>query len=333
MVRGLPRSHRVRVLLGAILALVAIEGGSRWVEAAAPVPLRYYDGGMQWKLDHFDALGRPADVVFVGSSIVKHGVDPARFEVVDKRHRRAINMGVNGAGPDVVARMVPEEIVARVHPRVVVYGLSSQDLHLNATRAQALERYTEAPATSEGLRAGLRRATVEHLALFRIRGTLRDPLGLVRSIGRRIDGGGRPAHEAVADEGRFLTDLGYSRRFASRSYSHRIDDALRRDLHDFRIEPARVRALERLGGALRAEGIDLVLALTPVTEHYRSFHPERGPGRFDAFRADMERIAADLGVGFVDLSDALEGTSSFADAYHLNGRGAARTSELLARSI
>lgn len=324
--------RRLQFLAGTILALLALEGAARWLEPAFPNRIVFYDAGAQLRIEQLDRLeDRHVDVLFAGSSVVKHGLVPTEFTDADPHERRALNVGISGAGPDVTARFLGEEVLSRVDPELVVYGIASQDMHLTSRRLEVIERYQSAPATDPSILGRLRRTTVERLAAYRIRSHLRAPDRLWHGIRRRINDDPAPPQEQLADESRYLKPDGYSRRFVGRAYSDRVADGLRRDLDDYRVDPERLRILEDLVDDLRRRDIRVVLFLTPVTEDYAEYHT--GGAGFAGFRDTMKTAAADMGVPLVDLSTSLQGHRHFADPYHLNNRGARRTTTLLAQEL
>src|SRR5690606_22650862 len=114
--------------------------------------------------------GTATDVAFVGTSQTAEGVDPVRFADRASGHPATYNAAVLAGYPAVSARFVPEEVLPRLDPDVVVFGLSPFDL-----TAGEEAPYDEAKATSPSWLAGLDRRLSAVSALVRYRTVLRDP--------------------------------------------------------------------------------------------------------------------------------------------------------------
>jgi hypothetical protein len=92
-----------------------------------------------------------------------------------------------------------------------------------------------------------------------------------------------------------------------------------------------VAAVRSLLGALRARGGRAVLVTTPV---YRTYSELLAPGRYRRMQALVERLAADYDVEYHNyLTDPRFTVEDFLDNDHLNGRGAATFTAIIARDF
>jgi hypothetical protein len=120
----------------AILALIlgACEVGARIepVRAGLVTPVVSGQEQIAAKLDLLDTMARqgPIDCVFVGSSMVLQDINP---EVVSQASAgdgggglRCFNFGLSGLNVEGAARL-SKILIARVHPRIIVYGTNFRD--------------------------------------------------------------------------------------------------------------------------------------------------------------------------------------------------------------
>jgi len=308
-----------------IVVVVAAEGGARVLGPYLPEPLLYGDEATQVKVQQLDALGGSCvDVVVAGNSMGRDAFDPAAFTAADPQHRRAYNASLDAASPELLRRWVLDEVVPRVHPTTVVIPIASLDLNANGNATtSALAAYDAAPATQPGWFAGLEGRFIQHSALLANRRELRDPQALVDAFDRWRDGAPTDRLSSAGITG----VLGADGQGLSRRPLHYRGDAgtkaftRQQLLSGYTIDPAQVAAVTTLVAQLRAEDIDVVLTVLPVTDDYIALHP-RGREDFDAFLREARSVATHADVPLLDLHDARPGTDAFADTHHLNESGA-----------
>jgi hypothetical protein len=134
----------------AALVLLLIAGAAEFifrlpaVESRLPAPSIGSDHDQLeiqvYRLHQFAAAG-PVDCIFLGSSMVRRGIDPAIFADTYRGQTgeslRCFSLGVNGltaSGAAVLAHYV----VDRYHPRLLVYGVSPRDFN----EAVAVQAFT-----------------------------------------------------------------------------------------------------------------------------------------------------------------------------------------------
>jgi hypothetical protein len=269
-----------------------------------------------------------AEVVFVGNSVARDDLDPETFSTADPGLRSAYNAALDAAGPGQIARWLPEEVIPRLDPEVVVWALTSPDLNDAAPASRAaLESYASSVGGRDDLVGRLQRPLVEHLALVRHREGLSDPAALwdaASGVGPDADGDGT---ELIGPwgEGRSRANLQYVpddpgvRGFVASQL-----------LADYRIGGEQAETARALVEDLLADGREVVLLLPPVTDEFIELHPD--PGAWEDYRATVQEIADATGAQLVDLTEVGE-TSWFADTHHLNADGARELTGLVAAQL
>lgn len=331
-------SHRRRRLLLVVAAAAAVvllaEGGARVLSPYLTEPARYGDDATAVKVAQMDARGDTCtDVVLAGNSMGRDAFDPAAFEAADPAHRRAYNASLDAASPELLESWVADEAVARLRPATVVLTLASLDVNASgpATRA-ALEAYEGAEQTRPDLigRLGVAAGSVSDLIAYRTE--LRDPAELRSAIDRLREGTPAP-RPSTAGIDRVLGADGEG--LSRRSLQYRGEPGAKlftrqQLLAGWSLDHDQVDAATALIDDLRAQGIDVVLVVLPVTDDYVAQHPN-GVADFATFLAAAEGIAGDTGAPLIDLHDAAP-VERFADTHHLNGAGTSWFSaELAAR--
>ena len=262
-----PRSIR-RVLLwfaaGLLVAAAAAEGSARIAEAAGPPVLRWYDATTQLKVEQMDRADSAA-VVFAGTSMAWQGFVPSEFTASDPGDRTAYNAGLAGGVPVVMEPWLLEEVIPRLQPDVVVWGLSSMDFS-SSYGDDNLERYRDALDTRTGSLATLEQTTSSFSALVRYRTILRRPSAMFGSGRDEIETEFEDAASTLGDSGErhdFTVDFGDKR-------SAQVESRFR----NFRIDETDIRAIHRTVTNLREQGIEVVLVEMPTPDAYAALHPE-----------------------------------------------------------
>jgi len=293
-------------LLGLLTALVVAEASARFAEAAGPPILRWYDAATQLKVEQMDDLDR-VDVIFAGTSVAWQGLVPEVFTGTDPEGRTAYNAGLAGGVPVVMEPWLLEEVIPRLHPDLVIWGLSSMDFS-TSYGDDNLDRYRDALDSRAGPLAAIEQTTARLSSLVRYRTILRHPGALF--------GPERDAIETdFADAAAILGADGQRLRFQPDTGPDRARQIEAR-LVDYRIDESDIQAIHRTVNALRDQGVEVLLVEMPVPDRYVSLHPE---GVADTSRAH-ETITAisdvfdlptiDLRYGFTD--------DDFVDFTHLD---------------
>ena len=157
------------ILAGIVLVVVLAELAARVVLTSTPEAIRWYDEAAQLKIEQMDEVER-TDVVFAGTSMAWQAFVPSVYD--EATGTTSYNAGLNGGTPDVMERWLLEEVVHRLHPTTVVWGLSSLDLAPNYGDRQR-EVYDNALATRTGLHADAEQAAAGWSDLIANRTALR----------------------------------------------------------------------------------------------------------------------------------------------------------------
>lgn len=331
-------TRRRRLLLAAVAAVVVVvlaEGGARVLAPYLTEPARYGDDATAVKVAQMEARGTSCtDLVLAGNSMGRDAFDPVAFAAADERHRTAYNASLDAASPELLEHWVSGEVVPRLQPSTVVLTLASLDVNASgpATRA-AIEAYDGAEQTRPDLigRLGVAAGSVSDLVAYRTE--LRDPGELRAAIERMRTrtGAARPSPDGIDGvlgpngEGLSRRALHYGGEAGAKVFTRE------QLLKGWQLDAAQLDAADSLIGRLRADGIDVVLVVLPVTDDYVAQHPA-GRQDFDAFLGAAGELAASTGIPLVDLHDAAP-TELFADTHHLNGDGAAWFSAELAERL
>jgi len=319
-----PRSIR-RVLLwfavGLVVAAAAAEGSARIAEAAGPPVLRWYDAATQLKVEQMDRAGGAA-VVFAGTSMAWQGLMPSEFAAADPGDRTAYNAGLAGGVPIVMEPWLLEEVVPRLQPDLIVWGLSSMDFS-SSYGDDNLERYRDALDTRTGRLATLEQTTSRFSALVRYRTILRRPSAMFGSGRDEIETEFEDAASTLGDSGErrdFTVNFGDKR-------SSQVESRFR----NFRIDETDIQAIHRTVTNLREQGIEVVLVEMPTPDAYAALHPG---GDADLARTHQTIVAigevfdlavVDLRFGFAE--------SSFVDFTHLGEQASRDLTIRLANSL
>jgi hypothetical protein len=327
-----PRRIATIVAVAAGVLLVA-EVSARALQPALAEPEIWPDDATALKIAQMDDLGC-ADVVFTGNSVARDDLVPTAFgehapDLV------AYNAALDAAAPRQLAGWVPDEVVPRLDPGVVVWVVTSPDLNDNApAAAAAADSYRSSIGGRDDVLGRIQRTLVDEVALVRHRGELTDPAGLWDAAGDRIAGEDAPRLDPSGLPG-LIGPGGEGLSRASLEYvaGDPVVTAFVRDqlLADFDLGGEQVARAEDLVADLRADGREVVLVLPPVTPEFVELHPG-GQEAFEDYGAAMRSLADDTGAELIDLRDVAE-PEWFADTHHLNGTGAAAFSATVADEL
>lgn len=307
------------VALVVVLVLVgAAELSARAVESRLPVPVLWGDLETQLKVEQMDGLAAAggADVVFMGSSIVNAGIDPLLF--ANLSGTVVYNASLNATSPHLLEVWADEIVLPRLHPELVVIGLSSRELNDHGiSQTEQYERYTESIGRAfeidqPSLPQRIQKAAAEVSAMFRLRSDLRRPFAVFNQL------------RGTAAEPLQLTEQGAITRL--RGMEYHVTDVFRQrtvgqDLIDYEIGGLELEALGRLIEYIRATGAAVLLVDMPVMEaDYVPMHPN-GQADVDAYRTALEQFADEHNVQLATPTNDPWPATHFADPLHLNQTG------------
>jgi hypothetical protein len=305
------------------------------VRAAAPKlrdPLLWPDWEAQHKVAAMDRLAERggASVVFVGSSMVNAGIDPALMTRVLGEKRPAFNGALNGADMRVIEAWTRNAVVPRLRPRIVVIGFNTAETNDARESTDLYDAFVASPlgrVASEqgGVLARVDSWLIEHSYLARYRRVLRHPVDAI--VG----------HDAAEDRQRVgpLGRLLVLNMFQTRPYTSGLAGQLgnfNRAFANYSVGGPQLRALERLVRSLREQSIGVVLVRMPVT-------PDVIP-RHTAGQADRDELTRTLSafvrrnrLQLLDMDARFPSTSLFVDPVHLNAEGMEMLTSLVAEEL
>lgn len=313
------RSQLALAALGVALVIVLAEFGARLVMSQTTEAIRWYDAVAQRKVEQMDSRGS-VDVVFAGTSMAQQAFVPS--VIAGATEQTAWNAGLAGGTPEVMSPWLLEEVVPRLRPTTVVWGLSSFDLAPAYGPAQA-EVYDNALATRDGWLADVERAVATRSVLVRNRPVLRS---LDALAGDAADDRGE-AH----DEAARLTGPDGERTDDTVDRSDQRRRIVQARLAGFEPNPDDIDLIARTAGELRRQGIDVVLVELPVPDRFREAHP-RGDADHALVGPALASIAEELDLRFLRLTDAST-SEEFIDFTHLRPDAAADFSLRVANAL
>jgi hypothetical protein len=312
----------LKVFVVAALVVAGLEIVLRLLEPRLDRPQEWYQDAAQQAIDEMDRVreaGLQTDVVFVGSSMVRRGVQIPIVEDELDSVDFAGNLGLPYANTSVVRRWLLEQVMPRLQPRRVVWGVQSSSFNGSAD-LPPLEVYERTRATRPGILGPLDRVLARYLFLSRHRAQLRDPEALSHVFSP-------PAAESLAELDDLLSPTNVRRRPRPGADTEAPEELA----SQFSIGERETRDFRYTVGRLQEAGIDLVLVVMPIPTAYVAGHPN-GEADIAAFRTWVAAEAEALGVPLFDFSRALP-DDLFADRAHLLAQGADALSVMLSASL
>jgi len=294
---------------------------------ADPEPTLWHAPFIHAKLDYLQSFHRKHAIktLFMGNSTVQTGIDPVIFDKArDPTFDRAdsFNAAIEGLPPASMALFL-KMYLSSIHPDVIVYGLTPQDLNSNSPWAQDMDdRVSRSPRlvaeTDAGLDGRATRFLLTNSMLFRYRHVLHEFLL----------SGGSPVRPEVP--------------YFDRRGFHSIDATLaaldgaarkklipRASLVNYSVEGKQREHLLAILRMARERKIRVVLLNMPLSADYYKLGFSESAERL-AYIGALRSIAADQNVLLIDPGKELGLTDSdFADLNHLNRAGASKLSEWL----
>jgi len=319
-----------RLGIAVVATLLVGELGVRAISPRLPEPLTWYHPSAQIKVEQMDGLqarGTGFDVVFAGTSQMAIAGDPVLFSQLVDGHPSTYNAALLAGYPEANNRFVPEEIVPRLHPATIVYGVSSQDV-----QAGPEAPYDQALATEPGVLGAADRWMSERFALVRHRNDLRDPSTVAYAV-TSGDGGGQLAFyraNVIGPLGGWKAEPVHSCRAVGGPDVAPAAPPPSSPVA-FLADERRLSTIWSTVDRLRAQGIDVVIAIMPFADCYF-----REPFTVDNDRAGRQLIlqgARERGLLAVDVTEQVRDDALFLDPGHVNADGARHYTELLAAAF
>jgi hypothetical protein len=307
------------VILVANIAVVA--AGSR-----LPDPRRYLSPRTEQlvhDMDRLQAAGVRSDMVFVGTSQAARGIVP---KVVGEELGLPWvgNVAIPGSQAPVTKRWTLEEVMPRLRPRCVVWGLSSIDL--NGGRPDpSITRYDAALATRKGALGRADEELADVFPIARHRSQLRDPYKLGSEL-RTVEPPAKPDHPLHQLLGPVLKEPASAQ--GKEAEARFLRSTL---LGSFDMTPEYRDAFTQTLRRLHRDDVTTAVVLMPVSATYLASHPG-GAATYDRWKQEIVRLARAQGTKVIDFDRAMP-ESAFSDYVHLTPEAARAWSATLAREL
>jgi hypothetical protein len=326
---GVTRSRLGWVLrfgAAAVVVVVAANVLVNLAERRLPTPLRYYSERTQTlvgEMDRLQAAGVRSDLVFAGTSQAERGVDP-RTVGQALGWQWTGNVAIPGTQSPITKRWLLEEVEPRLHPRRVVWGISSIDFN-GGKPNPGIPRYNASVATRQGLLGEADEIFQDDFAVARHRSQLRDPYKLATLLreGKPADAPKRALAKLLGPT--FRATAGAKGKAAELRYLH---FGL---LAGFKVTPEYLDAFRSTLEELHRDGVETAVVIMPVSTQYRDGHP-KGPAQYEAWKRLATRTAKAAGASVIDL-DASVPDEGFSDYVHLTSESAVTWSATLAQRL
>lgn len=310
-------SWLLRFVVGALAIIVVAEFGARATIALADAPvLRWHDYSSQLKVEQMNATEQ-AEIVVVGTSMAQQDLVPSVLREV--LGESVYNAGLNGGIPVVTEPWLLDQVLPRLEPETVLWGLSPLDM--SAAYGDATKNaYDQALETKSGWLAEVDRFGSHYLTLISSRAALRDPAKL---LGADNAAAAEEARAALGNEGEridFSVQLGVNRQT---EISGRIKP--------FVIDREDLAAIARTVRELQAQNIGIYFIELPVPQRFVSLYGN-GPTDQELNRSAIATLGAELGVTVI-RPNAEFGDDEFVDFTHLNKEAAERFSRDIASQV
>ena len=293
--------------LAFVVAMVLVIGAAELsVRAAAsrlPEPLNQFSSLAQGVVDDMKLLqskGIRSDLTFVGTSMVRRGVDAGRVEKEFGWSDTSVhNVALPGAQTEVVERWMLEEVIPRIHPKRVVWGVSTIDFNGNRP-GKTIDIYNKSRAGEHGFFGDLDRF-MQHSALSEHRSALKDPFQIKATLQGNAAKFEQQRNIKFRATWKLEAPNFSAKRLARLRANHRktVHD---RQLYKFATGPKELRAFSHTISEMKRQGIDVVIVVMPVPKRFLIQHPH-GEADFLAWQSEMTKTAKDAGADAVlDLS-------------------------------
>ena len=307
----------ITFVAGLLVVVVGVELGVRAVQSRLPEPQVYFSTAAQKFVHDMDTLkahGIKSRVTFFGTSMVQRGIDGNKVESLLSWPNTSVhNVALPGSQTPLMQRWLLEEVVPRLHPKVIVWGVSS--LEFNGGRIQhRIDDYNAARATRTGVLADLDRS-LNNLAISKHRAALRDPFQLQLAV----DGTAAKYTRNIPLSNRATWQSTFKPMSAANlAKNQKVEAAYARatQLLDFRVGQAELAAFSETISELQRRGIKVVIVVMPVPSGYLSVHPG-GAKQFGDWQQLITTTATKLGANVIDQFVRALPDDSFRDVEHL----------------
>lgn len=305
----------ITVAVATLAVLVVAEVAVRIAADQLGDPLVWHVRSAQNTAEALRSRPTDVDVVVLGSSAVAAAIDPGRFMEADECARTAYNASTAGAVPSVTADWLDRVVLPSVDPDVVVVGVAARDLSRDAASITA--PYFRAVAVRDDFGARADRWFSSWSYLVRYRNTLRSP----RVLKARID---------EIRSGEDQADVYDENGFRAIDNADQVDTTEQTNSPGLVLDPAQVRALDRLVVSLRDRGVTPVIAAMGSSERYAS--TPRGASLTRDAAAAIDDLAERRDVQLVDLRSVSDPTK-YVDLVHTNSIGSAESTDILTAAL
>ncbi len=320
------RSLLPRFGLAFVAVVVMAEVAARLTMGVADVPvLRWHDETTQLKVEQMDQRGQ-VDMVVIGTSMAQQDIVPSvladSIAGAGSPTPSIYNAALNGGVPVVMEPWVLDQVLDRLQPDTVVWGLSTLDLSLEYGDA-TLNAYEQALETKSGPYAAADRWVAKVSTLMADRRVLRDPNQLV---GGGAEANRRRLAEAEAEVGpdgertNFVVDTGI-----------RQSQEIARRITPFQLDRDDLASIARTVTVLQARGIEVIFVELPVPDRFQALYPG-GPDQHVLVQNTIVALAGELEVDVIAL-DGFSQDQSFIDFTHLDAATANSFSESLGEAM
>jgi hypothetical protein len=290
-----------------------------------PAPVIWSGPEMQIKysqMQHLRHTGRTGGIVIVGSSVADVGFDPARMATDAATRIPIYNASLLGANVETVRWWTDHVVIPILHPREIVFGVSSREVNANDPEgAQLGAQFFAAPAVrhlsgTESFWERLERYGGDVSYLFRYRKTFRHPSQLVDQS------------TSMQFQEKQSTSLGFELFFTGGMYQRSAADNnffQTTILRHFAVAPSKVGIIAGILDDVHRAGIRMLVVDVPVTQDYVALHPAGG---YAAYRQALAGVVARAGDRLV--LGPVWPNAFFSDPLHVNGAGAGRLTAMVA---
>jgi hypothetical protein len=312
-----------------VAAIVVFVGANAVVQVAErrlPNPETYYSPRAQTLVQEMDRLrdhGVRSDLLFAGTSQAARGIVPAVVGA-ELGMRWTGNVALPGSQATITKRWMLQEVEPRLHPRRVVWGISSIDFN-GARPDPGLPHYDAAIATRPGVLGAADKTFSSDVAIARHRSQLRDPYKLLTTLqqGKPRKPPPQPLHnllgpifKAPASAQGQQTELSY------------LSQTL---LGHFRVTKNYLDAYRDTLEQLRRDGVDVAVVIMPVSSQFRASQPD-GDAQYEAWKQLAMKTGKAAGAHIIDLDRSMP-DAGFSDYVHLTPDSARSWSAILAGKL
>jgi hypothetical protein len=270
-----------------------------------------------------------ADILFMGSSRVEFGLNPALFEqeytLRTGQHIRALNLGMGGGNIDAEYLLLKNVVSDAKKPATIIYGLTEIELYALApgTRLAYMSTLLRPGDASLVAPPDLRNAYTADgwlntlSPLYRDRDLIRNALSMRFDplYSSRMNG---PTYWNPPSSGFPSLPEGY---IADAKTWQAEQANYEPKLYDWQTGGLGVASLHAFLDLAKARGIQVILVDMPVSPLQLSWW---GPGRLQVYLRDVSSLAESSGVPLIDLyadPSSMFPQDRFIDTNHLNKEG------------